>query len=330
MKILQIVADGKVGGGTTFVLDLMQDTPGCTLITQSNSYAQKQTDGIGLDFFTSRFDPRIPYHLYQTIKKQGPDLIHVHGGRAAFFLSFCPKVCPIIYTCHGLHGIYQKSLLGEWGQKWAMRRSDLVTFVSHSEETLAIKLNLMGRTPHCVIPNGVNLNKLPKRKKPKPKLLGFIGRLVYQKDPLFLLKVMDLLGPQGYHLKVVGGGPYEKEMQTHPNVTLLGTLPQKEALASLTDVEALLMPSRWEALPLVMLEAMGMEIPIIASHIPPFEEVLKHGTLIKERDPQLYANAVLNLNDQSTKAKKDLIENYSWEKCRNAYHAIFREFNRNS
>lgn len=244
MTILQIVADGNPGGGTTFVLELMGDSP---LLTQKNSYAAKLTSAYEIDFFTSRLDLRIPLKINKVIDEVKPDLIHVHGGRAAFFLSFCKKVCPIIYTIHGLHGIYQGLRFSKWAERKAMQKADLVTFVSHAEEELALRHNLLRGANHCVIPNGIDPKKLPKRKKPREKLLGFMGRLCDQKDPLFLLKVMDILGPMGYHLRVIGGGEYEEAMRQNPYVTVTGKLPRNAALEKLADVETLLVPSRWEA-----------------------------------------------------------------------------------
>ncbi len=324
MKILQIVADGNPGGGTTFVLELMGDG---VLLTQKGSYAAKLTSGYEIDFFTSRLDLRIALKMNKVIDEIKPELIHVHGGRAAFFLSFCKKVCPIIYTVHGLHGIYQGLRFSKWGERRAMQKADLVTFVSHAEEELALKCNLLRGTSHCVIPNGIDPKKLPTRKKPKPKLLGFIGRLCDQKDPLFLLKVMEILGPMGYHLRVIGGGEYEEAMKQSPHVTVTGKLPRKEALEKLADIETLLVPSRWEAFGLVLLEAMALEIPIIASKIPPFEEVLgSFGTLIDEKDPQKYVDAVLAGADYTQAAKERFEKHYLWEQCANSYHSIFRDF----
>jgi len=331
MKVLQIVADGNPGGGTTFVLEMVRSLKEPILMTQKNSYALQAVSNApsyGLDFFTSRMDPRTPKNMKKLIDEIKPDLIHVHGGRAAFFLSFIPKKCPVIYTVHGLHGIYQKLLFSKWAERRAIKASDLVVFVTKAEEDVALKNDLIRGKNHCVVQNGIDVSSFPTKKPAQEKQLAFIGRLCTQKDPLFLLKVMEILGPKGYQLKVIGGGEFEDEMRKSPYTSVTGKLPRDQALAELSGAEAILVPSNWEACGLVLLEAMALEIPIIASKLAPFEELAMPGpyaTLIDEKDPQKYADAVLEKQDYTQAAKKHFDQNYTWDRCMNSYLAIYKE-----
>lgn len=335
MKILQIVADGNPGGGTTFVLDVLRSLDAPVLLTQKNSYALEKAGEIlkyGIDFFTSRFDLRIPLKMQKILDEVKPDLIHVHGGRAAFFLSFCRKNCPVLYTVHGLHGIHQGLKFSKWGERKAMKEATLVNFVSHVEEELALEKNLLRGTNHCVIPHGIDLKTIPPKREKTPKLIGFMGRLCDQKDPLFMLEIMKILGPKGYRLRVIGGGEHEEEMRKNPFTQVTGKVSRTEGLKLLSETECIVVPSRWEAFGLILIEAMALEVPIIASQIPPFEEVLSGGvfaTLISERDPEKYASAILEKVDYSKDAKKHLLKNFSWDQCIGSYHAIFRELKEN-
>jgi len=330
MKILQIVADGNPGGGTTFVLEMIGSIKNPVLLTQKKSYALEAAGDIpkyGVNFFTTRFDMRIPLKIRRIINEVKPDLIHVHGGRAAFFLSFVRKKCPIIYTIHGLHGIYKRVPLSKWAQRKAIKKADLSVFVSIGEEEVALKNDLIRGANHCVIPNGIDKLKLPKRQPPKEKLLAFVGSVTPVKDPLFLLKVMEILGPKGYHLKVIGGGELEENMKKSSYVTVTGRLPREDALKQLAEAEAVLIPSVWEACALLLLEAMAMEIPIIASRISAFEEVVEPGplaTLIDRKDPKKYAEAVLAKEDYTKEAKKRFEEKYLWERCMSSYEGIYQ------
>ncbi|MDJ0651667.1 MAG: glycosyltransferase family 4 protein [Simkaniaceae bacterium] len=335
MKILQIVADGNPGGGTTFVLDVLKSLADPFLLTQENSYAIKKAGNIpkfGINFFTARFDLRIAAKMQKVILKINPDLIHVHGGRAAFFLSFCRKPCPVLYTVHGLHGLHQGLKFSRFGERRAMKGATLVNFVSHTEEALALKNHLLKKTRHCVIHHGIALNTIPSKKEKIPKLIGFMGRLCYQKNPLFMLEIMKILGPKGYRLRVIGGGDDEEVLKKDPYTTVTGKVSRKEGLKLLSEVECVVVPSRWEAFGLILLEAMALEIPIIASKIPPFEEVLSggiFGTLINEKNPEKFAAAILKGADYTEAAKNHLIKNFSWNQCIETYHSIFRELKAN-
>jgi len=336
MKILQIVADGNPGGGTTFVLDILKSLKNPFLLTQKNSYGLEKAGMIpkwGLDFFTSRLDFRISFKMQKVIDQLKPELIHVHGTRAAFFLSFCRKQCPVLYTVHGLHGIYQKPRWNRFAEKKAMHGANLVNFVSHAEEKLALKMRLLKGLNHFVIPHGIDLKTLPLRRQKIPKLIGFIGRLCPQKDPLFMLEIMKILGPRGYRLRVIGGGEYEGAMKKDPYTTVTGKVSREEGLKLLSEVQCVVVPSRWEAFGLILLEAMALNIPIIAARIPPFEEVLGQSpcaALIDKKNPEDYVKKILKSFSYSGKESHLLLKNFSWKRCIESYHAIFRELKEKS
>lgn len=336
MKVLQIIADGNPGGGTTFVLEMLKSLQSPVLISQKNSFVVETTKKLkiptySLDFFTSRLDFRLPFKLAKLIKSINPDFIHVHGNRAAFFLSFCKIQVPTLYTIHGLHGLYNGNLLGKWGERQAIRSANRLVFVSNWEQHLAIKHRLVSKQNHQVILNGISLEDLPQRKLSHPKLLGFIGRLTQPKDPLFMIEVMKILGPQGYHLKMIGGGELETQLKDIPYITVTGKLSKEKALQALSEVAKVIIPSKWEAFGLALIEAMAMGIPVIASKIPPFEEIIvseKTGVLIEKKDPKHYAEAVVKGADYSKAAKKHAWENFEWNRCFDQYQSIFSELKR--
>ena len=338
MKVLQIIADGNPGGGTTFVLEMLKSLPSPVFISQKRSFAVETAHRLkiptySLDFFTSRLDFRIPLKLAKLIKSITPDLIHVHGNRAAFFLSFCKTQVPILYTIHGLHGLYNENLLGKWGERQAIRSANHLIFVSNWEQHLAIKHRLVSKKNHQVILNGISLKDLPQKALSHPKLLGFIGRLTHPKDPLFMIEVMKILGPQGYHLKMIGGGELETQLKGIPYITVTGKLSKEKALQALSEVSRVIIPSKWEAFGLALIEAMAIGIPVIASKIPPFEEIIvsgKTGVLIEKKDPKHYAEAVIKGADYSKAAKKHVWENFEWDRCFDQYQSIFSELKRKS
>jgi len=95
MKVLQVVADGAPGGGTNHVMQLLRGMSNvdCGLVTQNGSYLFEQASKLGIpviggEFFRSRLDRQAVSTIKSAIGNFSPDLVHCHGGRAAFFRSF--------------------------------------------------------------------------------------------------------------------------------------------------------------------------------------------------------------------------------------------------
>lgn len=108
-------------------------------------------------------------------------------------------------------------------------------------------------------------------------IVGYVGRLVPQKNLEVLIAAMgrrpDLV------CAIVGAGPLrgKLERQAAPlsNVRFLGHQPKAEDL--LTAFDVLCLPSRWEGLGLVLLEAMLREVPVVGSRAGAIPEILGEG-----------------------------------------------------
>ena len=140
MKVLQVVADGAPGGGTNHVLQILRGMPKsieCGLVTQQGSYLFEQARKLGVhvvggEFFRSRFDRAAMNRIQEAISEYSPNLVHCHGGRAAFFRSFLKSSIPTVYTVHGFHYARKKFLqriIGWAGEFWSIRRVGKVLFV---------------------------------------------------------------------------------------------------------------------------------------------------------------------------------------------------------
>jgi glycosyltransferase involved in cell wall biosynthesis len=134
---------------------------------------------------------------------------------------------------------------------------------------------------------------------PSENLVGFVGRLVYQKDPLLFLDVMEQLPEYGGVM--IGGGDLEDRVQADIegrrilNLQYLGPKDHAEVIEILPTFSVLLMTSRWEGLPILPLEAMELGVPVVATNVGGISEIIKdgeNGVLIDGRSPGEIANAV--------------------------------------
>src|SRR3712207_2688788 len=122
MRILEIVADGAPGGGTTHVLQILRGLGGTDslgLVTQANSYLFDEARSLGIecfgvDFFRSRVDARVPVKLHRFVRKFDPQLVHVHGSRAGFFHAGAATRVPTVYTVHGYHFLHKGPVFVRW------------------------------------------------------------------------------------------------------------------------------------------------------------------------------------------------------------------------
>lgn len=110
-------------------------------------------------------------------------------------------------------------------------------------------------------------------------VVGFVGRLTEAKNlPLFLQALQKL--PQ-IHAVIVGFGELEDKLHAQAkqlglsNVQFLGHQPNGPELMRAFDVFCL--PSAWEGLGLVLLEAMLRNVPLIGSTAGAIPEILNHG-----------------------------------------------------
>ncbi|HVN86590.1 MAG TPA: glycosyltransferase family 4 protein [Candidatus Binatia bacterium] len=109
-------------------------------------------------------------------------------------------------------------------------------------------------------------------------VIGFVGRLVEQKNVPLLLSAVARI-PDSVCV-VVGGGALRAELERQAtqlgiDARFLGQLPNAEALMPAFDV--LCLPSRWEGLGLVLLEAMVRKVPVVGSRAGAIPEILGGG-----------------------------------------------------
>ena len=312
MRVLQIVADGNPGGRTTHVLQILRgfrSTHSMGLITQSRSYLFHQAEGLdipsyGLHFFRSRLNLAVSFHLNKIYSEWKPDLIHVHGGRAGLFHTITGTTVPTVYTVHGFHFLHKPSgirWLATFAERVIISRANRIIFVSEHDAKIARACKILpDNKPTSVIHNGIQLRKVPEDHTTPAKHVGFVGRLEYPKDPFLFLDALELL--PDYTATMVGGGSLEsavKQEITHRDlakrVRQVGSLSHQESLKILSTFDVLLLTSRWEGLPLVVLEAMWAGVPVVAVNVSGLSEIIedkKNGLLIDERSGQALAWAV--------------------------------------
>ncbi len=155
-----------------------------------------------------------------------------------------------------------------------------------------------------VVPNGVPDPGCTPTGPQVPRLvLGTLGRLEEQKGIAVLLRA--LVGVPEADLVVAGDGSRRAALEglaaslgVLERVRFLGAVSSPCAL--LGSVHALVQPSRWEAMPLAVLEAMHCGLPVVATDVGDLRDVVQDGQtgfLVAAEDPVALAAACRALDD---------------------------------
>ena len=355
-RILEIVADGAPGGGTTAVLGLCTDLIAMgerevALVTDAGSYAAAQARQLGIDvhelgFFTSRFDPRIRAGLRRLIGKLRPDVIHAHGARAALPLAAIERgEAARVYTVHGYHFAKKRwpmRTLARAAEARIAREVDYGIFVSNADRIIAAE-NGIRFEDTSVIYNGILFDDLPGNPASAPTHdLVFSARMHRQKNPLFVVEVMALLAPSGIRLAMIGGGELEAEVRAAATarglghaIDFYGALPRSDALARVRDARLFLLPSLWEGLPIAPIEALALGVPVIGSDIPGTREVVTDGVtglLVAGFDPAAWAARIRGaladpaaLDSMRNAGRTDVGHRFTRARSSAAHQAVYRQ-----
>jgi glycosyltransferase involved in cell wall biosynthesis len=328
IKILQTIRQGKIGGGESHVIDLVEaldkDRYESVVLSFTEGPMVEHMKSIGVKTYVIPTEKPFDYSKWEEVKKiidtEKIDLVHAHGTRANSNTNNSARKLgiPLIYTVHGWSFHPDQNFLVRalrvWSEKYLVNKSTLTICVSDSNLKDACDLFEMKRA--TVVKCGINLNKynpdaasfLPVRKElgieDDVVLVGYIVRMTIQKDPLTLIRAIALL-PDNPKLKFlfVGDGDLKddvislaKELKVSSRIFFMDF--RQDVPNILNAINIYCLPSLWEGLPLGMLEAMAMRKAIVATAIDGTKEVInnmENGIVIPVKSPQKLADALLLL-----------------------------------
>jgi glycosyltransferase involved in cell wall biosynthesis len=328
LSVMQVVADGEPGGGTTMVLGLSAELIGrgipTVCVSAPNSYALDAARERGIvaepcELFGGRAAAALR-SLRRIAGECRPSIIHLHGSRAGLIGAVAFRTPPrrrTVYTVHGIHSLARHQpwrAIGGWGQRLAHRLADEVVWVSETDREVAVDAGWLPSSRGRVIRNGIDLGSLPSPGRATPGEVAFLGRLTHPKNPGFMLDLARNLADEGYKVRLIGGGDEEAELRRRisderlsDTVSVTGALPRTDALCALRTASLLVLPSHWEGYPTAPLEAMALSVPVLGSRVRGVTAVIEHernGLLFEPGDVAGCAELVRALDaDPSRRAR---------------------------
>ena len=290
------------------------------------------------------------------------DIVHTHqalSGTLARWVLHRQKKTKVVHTVHANHHSFtfrQNFIIGS-----TLAFCDRIIFNSESSRKglLAWQKRLIKRVPQSIIYNGINVKRIQAAEDDTAEaycrrcgighdafLFAQVGRLEAVKNPLFSLQTFNELLEKASGLNVrmiyVGDGSQRKVMEAYVaehtalngKVFFMGTLQRDEVYSLMHRIDCLIVPSLYEGFCNALFEGMAAGIPIIASDIDVFRELLDDDLGITKYTPgvekelmqAMYA-AVSKIPDNSIKAnwKRMAFERFDIERCISQYK---REYER--
>ncbi len=291
-----------------------------TIFTQPLNYIS----GLFFALRLGKFDlKKILYNLFyfveavmigQWMRKNKLSHLHVHFGMEAATVGLITKrTFPITFsfTMHGPRDFYD--IYGCYLTQKVLDANFICCITNFANSQL-----MMLSPPTCwdkleVSPLGVNPNIFTPnqfRQYPEPFEILCVGRLVPDKGQFILIEAITHLVAKGYKLRLclVGNGPDRSTLETEvkqrgltKQIVFAGAVNQDQIIQFYANTDIFVLASFAEGLPVVLMEAMAMEIPCVTTNITGIPELIEHrvnGLLVAPSDIDGLAVAIAELMDK--------------------------------
>jgi glycosyltransferase involved in cell wall biosynthesis len=191
------------------------------------------------------------------------------------------------------------------------------------------------RSKIAYLPNAVDAELFRPQGEKEDNLILYVGRITFNKGLHVLLESLRYL-TKSVHLVIIGPMDcsfmhsqrilklMERENQKGKHkITYLGGMPHEEVIEWYQKASIFVLPSFMEAFPVVLLEALSCETPVIATPVGGVPEAVKNsenGILVPMKNPQKLAEAIQHLLDNKEvrvrlgrEGRKWVIRNFSLE-----------------
>jgi glycosyltransferase involved in cell wall biosynthesis len=307
---------------------------------------QGKIEAIGMDLEGKNYLYSF-WKIFKLFKKEKPNVIHAHHVTQLVKIYWPARLAGIkniILTEHASYSLYIKPKLRLLAKIFA-KRANKVTTVFKGLEELFINDFHVDPGKIITIPNGVDVDKYKSVSKEKivtgnTLQIACIGRLVEAKDHANLIKAIRHVidsGTTNIHVNIIGDGPLQGQIVELIKITKVGDYISM--LGNRLDIDALLrshdvlvLPSKREGFPMVILEAMSSGLPCVATRVGGVPDVINssNGWLVNKEDPADLARAIMDAYHNKSKlftmgmhARETVLEKYDIKKVLKLYEAIF-------
>lgn len=265
-------------------------------------------------------DPRGWWILQRWILRNRPDVVHAHLPHAAWMARWSRLTAP----CGAVLDTIHTAAAGSWGRqlgyRWSDWLTDAVTAVSQAAANAYLAAGAVRATHLIVVPNGIDTEHWRPDSSMRTQVrleLGLhdeflwlaAGRLEPVKGYPTLLRAFARL-PERAHLAIAGCGSQRaslislaEQLGIETRVQFLGF--ENDVCRWMQGADGFALSSRWEGLPLALLEAAACGLPAVATDVPGISEAVIHGEtgLLAARSVEAFAAAMMQWMETPAKVR---------------------------
>lgn len=258
------------------------------------------------------------FRIAYLLRKKRITIVHTHNSGPLLYGGIAARIVGIPFVIHTKHGTNLRQQRNDvWLNAILFKIPDKIIAVSQDALLIAHQKEKVPFDKLIYIPNGVDTKKFSitgtdsvsiRKKYNLPNddfLVGIVARLCWEKDIPTLLEAFRLIlqEKKDVSLVVVGDGAERSLLETivrkcdiGRHVFFLGMQHDIPELLSLFTVFSL--PSIREGMPVTLLEAMAMQIPVVVTDVGANREIVEHGVsgyVVKQKDVVSLKDAIMRL-----------------------------------
>lgn len=366
MKVLQLVTRNETRGAEIFAAQLAEQlvtrghpTVQAALFTQRAGCTAIQFEQVQNTELSSKTQGRFRWEVLRNLgallRSFQPDVVQANGFHALKYAALHRKLhgarWPLIYRNISLaSGWVRSSYQRKWGA-WLCKSVDFVTSVSEKSAADFAACYSIPASRITTIRRGVDIPDEPDKVRqreilcqltgwnPTSPIIGHVGGFTEEKNHHLLLdafrQILDTVPDT--KLATVGDGPLRSEIEHRiaqefaGAAQSLGHRHDVRTLAAAFDV--LLLPSKIEGVPGVVLEAAARMVPAVCSDVGGIREATLHektGLIVPTNDAASLASSTIRLLRESGvrlkmgfAAREHIRENYSMSRAVDEFEELF-------
>jgi len=333
IKILHLTTDSRIGGTEKNIISLVTrlnrdryENIVVALLSGGELVERLRGSGIEVECLGMRnkFDLPAVFKLFRILREKKVDILHTYLFHANILGRIVGRLAKVPIIISSLR-VMERRRYHLWLDRWTNGMVDMETCVCEAVRKYTLEKAKIRPDKLVTIRNGIDREEYPlsialddKRKEldiaPDSLILGTVGRLHEQKGYVYLLKAMPAVlrkYPQAV-LLIVGDGHLKGKLnnlcfklQINKAVKFLGFRKDIKELMALMEV--FILPSLWEGMPNVLLEAMALGKPIVATRVGGAEELIEDGVtglLVSPFDEGALAEAIINILTRGDKRRE--------------------------